>query len=67
MVNQTSLSRCGSCPRFSPDALGMQASSALVWLVLEIFVILATLYVTAIQTNIKTLDLLAFASYKYVG
>lgn len=53
--------------RFSPDVLGMQASSALVWLVLEIFLILATLYVTAIQTHIKTLDLLAFSSYKYVG
>ncbi|KAK8386040.1 hypothetical protein O3P69_010635 [Scylla paramamosain] len=61
----------GDCPellhRFSPDVLGMQASSALVWLVLEIFIILATLYVTAIQTHIKTLDLLAFSSYKYVG
>ncbi|XP_047501729.1 protein YIF1B-B-like isoform X4 [Penaeus chinensis] len=53
--------------RFSPDVLGMQASSAMVWLVLEIFLILATLYVTAISTNIKTLDLLAFSSYKYVG
>ncbi|KAG7154988.1 protein YIF1B-A-like isoform X2 [Homarus americanus] len=53
--------------RFSPDVLGMQASSALVWLVLEIFVIFATLYVTAIQTHIKSLDLLAFSSYKYVG
>lgn len=53
--------------RFSTDVLGMQASSALVWLVLEIFIILATLYVTAIQTHIKTLDLLAFSCYKYVG
>nr|XP_045616707.1 protein YIF1B-B-like isoform X3 [Procambarus clarkii] len=53
--------------RFSPDVLGMQASSALVWLVLEIFIIIATLYVTAIQTHVKSLDLLAFSSYKYVG
>ncbi|XP_071543480.1 protein YIF1B-B isoform X2 [Panulirus ornatus] len=53
--------------RFSPDVLGMQASSALVWLVLEIFIVFATLYVTAIQTHIKSFDLLAFASYKYVG
>ncbi|KAK3860290.1 hypothetical protein Pcinc_033647 [Petrolisthes cinctipes] len=53
--------------RFSPDLLGIQASSALVWLVLEILVVLAILYVTAIQTNIKYLDLLAFSSYKYVG
>ncbi|KAK7074949.1 Protein yif1b [Halocaridina rubra] len=53
--------------RFSPDVLGIQASSAIVWLVLEIFVIIATMYVTAIHTQIKSLDLLAFASYKYVG
>lgn len=53
--------------RFSPDVLGMQASSALVWLVLEIFIIIATMYVTAIHSHIRTLDLLAFSSYKYVG
>ncbi|XP_069957436.1 protein YIF1B-A isoform X1 [Cherax quadricarinatus] len=53
--------------RFSPDVLGMQASSALVWLALEIIVTLLTLYITAIKTYIKVLDLLAFASYKYVG
>lgn len=53
--------------RFSPEVLGIQASSAVVWLVLEIVLIMATLYVTSIKTNIGAWDLLAFSSYKYVG
>ncbi|XP_076031711.1 yip1d-interacting factor 1 isoform X2 [Oratosquilla oratoria] len=62
---------CINCPvkylRFSPDVLGIQASSAIVWLVLEIFLILATLYVMSIHSSMRTLDLVAFSSYKYVG
>jgi len=53
--------------RFSPEVLGIQASSAVVWLVLEIALITATLYITSIKTNIGAWDLLAFSSYKYVG
>jgi hypothetical protein len=53
--------------RFTPEVLGIQASSALAWTVFEIIVELITLYVTNIQTNLKTLDLLAYGGYKYVG
>jgi hypothetical protein len=53
--------------RFSPEMLGIHASSALAWTVFEIIVELITLYITNIQTNLKTLDLLAYGGYKYVG
>jgi len=59
------------CPvpisRFSPEMLGIHASSALAWTVFEIIVELVTMYITSIQTNLKTLDLLAYGGYKYVG
>lgn len=57
----------GTQSRFTPEQLGMQASSALVWLVIEIFAIMLTMYITRMETHIKMLDLLAFCSYKYVG
>lgn len=57
----------GTQNRFTPEILGIQASSALAWTIAEILVELVTLYVTNIQTNLKTLDLLAFAGYKFVG
>ncbi len=53
--------------RFTPEELGIQASSALVWLVIEILAVMLTLYVMNIQTTLKSLDLIAFTGYKYVG
>nr|CAD7416398.1 unnamed protein product [Timema poppensis] len=53
--------------RFSPEVLGIQASSALAWTVVEIVLEIVTLYVTNIQTKLRTLDLVAFGGYKYVG
>nr|CAG4643406.1 EOG090X0ATU [Ilyocryptus agilis] len=53
--------------RFSPEVLGMQSSTALVWAVLEVLAIWITLYVMSIQTKLTTFDILAFSSYKYVG
>nr|CAG4641091.1 EOG090X0ATU [Eulimnadia texana] len=53
--------------RFTPEELGIQASSALVWALIEVFAIWLTLYVMNIHSNLKTLDILAFSSYKYVG
>nr|SVE74360.1 EOG090X0ATU [Daphnia barbata] len=53
--------------RFSPEGLGIQASTALVWAVLEVLVIWVTLYVMNIQTKLTSFDILAFSSYKYVG
>lgn len=57
----------GTQNRFSPEVLGIQASSALAWTVVEIVIELITLYITNIQTQLRTLDLLAFSGYKYVG
>ncbi|XP_054035494.1 protein YIF1B, partial [Dryobates pubescens] len=57
----------GTQDRFSPDSLGLQASSALAWLLLEVLALLLALYLLAIGTELGTLDLLALAGYKYVG
>jgi len=57
----------GTQNRFTPEQLGMSASSALVWLVLELVVIVTTLYMTGIAGNVRYLDLLALCGYKYVG
>uniref|UniRef100_A0A8C3CTB2 Protein YIF1 n=1 Tax=Cairina moschata TaxID=8855 RepID=A0A8C3CTB2_CAIMO len=54
-------------PRFSPDSLGLQASSALAWLLLEVLAVLLSLYLVALPTDLTTIDLVAFAGYKYVG
>ncbi|XP_013005330.1 protein YIF1B isoform X1 [Cavia porcellus] len=53
--------------RFSPDLLGLQASSALAWLALEVLAILLSLYLVTINTDLTTIDLVAFLGYKYVG
>ncbi len=52
---------------FSPDLLATTASSALVWLILEIAVIYLTLTVMNINTSLTKWDILSFSSYKYVG
>ncbi|XP_026274056.1 protein YIF1B [Frankliniella occidentalis] len=53
--------------RFTPEKLGIQASSALAWAIAEVLLELITLYVTNINTNLTTLDLVAYSGYKYVG
>uniref|UniRef100_A0A287CTK1 Protein YIF1 n=1 Tax=Ictidomys tridecemlineatus TaxID=43179 RepID=A0A287CTK1_ICTTR len=53
--------------RFSPDLLGLQASSALAWLALEVLAILLSLYLVTVNTDLTTIDLVAFLGYKYVG
>ncbi|XP_042653216.1 protein YIF1B-A, partial [Tyto alba] len=57
----------GTQDRFSPDSLGLQASSALAWLIVEVLAVLFSLYLVTITTDLTTIDLLAFAGYKYVG
>ena len=53
--------------RFTPEQLGMTASSALVWLFVELMVIIMTLYVFGMSADVRYLDLLALCGYKYVG
>uniref|UniRef100_A0A8C5KFC6 Protein YIF1 n=1 Tax=Jaculus jaculus TaxID=51337 RepID=A0A8C5KFC6_JACJA len=57
----------GTQDRFSPDLLGLQASSALAWLTLEVMAILLSLYLVTVNTDLTTIDLVAFLGYKYVG
>ena len=45
----------------------MTASSALVWLFVELMVIIMTLYVFGMSADVRYLDLLALCGYKYVG
>lgn len=52
--------------RFTPEKLSIEASSALASSIFELIVYSITLYVVNIKTNLKTLDLLAFAGYKFV-
>ncbi|KAB7507500.1 Protein YIF1B, partial [Armadillidium nasatum] len=52
---------------FSPDVLGIQASWAVVWLLLELGIIVVSMHITSIQTKMHTLHILALSLYKYVG
>lgn len=53
--------------RFSPEQLGIQASSALAYSIFELVVYTLTLYIANIPTSLKTLDLLALSGYKYAS
>lgn len=55
----------GTQERFSPEQLGIQASSALAYNIFELIVYTVTLYVSNISTTLRTLDLVAFSGYKY--
>ncbi|XP_033734758.1 protein YIF1B-B-like isoform X1 [Pecten maximus] len=57
----------GTQNRFTPEQLGTQASTALVWLIMELVVLLLTFYVMNINTDLKYLDILAFCGYKFLG
>ncbi|XP_012255301.2 protein YIF1B-A [Athalia rosae] len=57
----------GTQERFTPEQLGMLASSALAWGIIELVVYTITLYVMNMDTSLRTLDLLAYCGYKYVG
>ncbi|XP_066426882.1 protein YIF1B-like [Molothrus aeneus] len=57
----------GTQNRFSPDSLGLVASSALAWLLLEVLSVLLSLYLVTVSTDLTPIDLVAFAGYKYVG
>lgn len=53
--------------RFSPEVLGLCASTALVWLVIEVLVMLLSLYLLTVHSDLSTFDLIAYSGYKYVG
>ncbi|KAI7802013.1 protein YIF1A [Triplophysa rosa] len=53
--------------RFSPEVLGLCASTALVWIIIEVLAMLLSLYLLTVHTDLSTFDLLAYSGYKYVG
>ncbi|XP_076817050.1 protein YIF1B-like [Clavelina lepadiformis] len=53
--------------KFTPEELGIQATSALVWLAIEVAIILFSLYLVNAKTDLSTWDVIAFTGYKYVG
>lgn len=53
--------------QFTPEQLGVIASSALAYILFELIIYWVTLYVFNISSSILTLDLLAFAGYKFVA
>lgn len=57
----------GMQQRFSPEHIGILASSALAWCIIELLVYTCTLYIANIETNLRTLDLVAYSGYKFVG
>jgi len=57
----------GTQNKFNPEQLGMQASSVLGWLLVELFLIVIGTYIIGINAGVKYLDLLSILGYKYVG
>lgn len=53
--------------RFSPEVLGLCASTALVWMIIEVLVMLLSLYLLTVHTDLSMFDLVAYSGYKYVG
>lgn len=45
----------------------MRASTAMVWLIIEVVAILFSLYLVNARTDLKTFDVLSYSGYKYVG
>eukprot|EP01137_Pigoraptor_chileana_P005402 Opistho-2@48420 len=57
----------GTSSTFSPEALGITASSALMWLCVEVLAMYLGFYLLNISADIHMFDLFAFCGYKFVG
>lgn len=57
----------GTTEKFSPEELGILASSTIVWLVIEVALISFSLYLVNVRTDLSTWDVLAYSGYKYTG
>ncbi len=56
----------GTQQKFTPEQLGLTASSLLAWLLAEVLLIWLCLYILAVNTQLKWLDIIAYCGYKYV-
>lgn len=54
-----------SLPRFTPEQLGLSASSLLVWLLLELVVVYLGLFLARVTSQLSWMDILAYCTYKY--
>lgn len=52
--------------RFTPEHLGITASSLLAWLLAEVLLIWLCLYLLAVNSQLRWLDIIAYCGYKYV-
>ncbi|XP_076441571.1 protein YIF1B-like isoform X2 [Babylonia areolata] len=57
----------GTQNRFTPEQLGVQASTALVWVIIELIAVMLSLYVMNLASDLKYTDCLAYSGYKFVG
>ena len=51
--------------RFTPEQLGLSASSLLVWLTIELLIIYLGLFLAQVTSQLSWMDLLAYCTYKY--
>lgn len=56
----------GTQHRFSPESLGVAASSLLAWLAAEVLLLWLCLYLLAVTSHLKWLDIISFCGYKYI-
>ncbi|KAL5463906.1 hypothetical protein EMCRGX_G032855 [Ephydatia muelleri] len=57
----------GTQNRFTPEQLGVTASSLLAWLLAEVLLIWLCLYLLTVSSRLRWLDLVAYSGYKYVS
>ncbi|CAD5118907.1 DgyrCDS7583 [Dimorphilus gyrociliatus] len=57
----------GTKNKFTPEDLGVTASTAVVWLSIEILLLLFITYLLHVSTRLSYLDLFSYCGYKYFG
>ncbi|PAV90754.1 hypothetical protein WR25_01614 isoform C [Diploscapter pachys] len=57
----------GTQGRFSPEILGMLTSNALIWVIIENFIIFVSKYLMNISQTMSVWHALAYSTYKFVG
>lgn len=53
--------------RFTPEDLGVNASSLLAWLLFEIILIWFALFLARVTAHLSLMDIIAYCSYKYIS
>ncbi|KAL8613751.1 hypothetical protein ACOMHN_029608 [Nucella lapillus] len=53
--------------RFTPEQIGIQGSTALVWIIIELLASVLSLHIMNLSSDLKYTDCLAYSGYKFVG